>query len=281
MYKIVMVDLDGTLLDDNKNVSKKNIEMINKVHREKDVIFVIATGKNINDISYITEAIGKPINQYIIASNGAIIKDNLRDDYILKKYLTDDEVIDVIDLYKKHNLIGLIQTEQGPVIEDKLAAEVENVAYAENLKDYVLENKISNIALITPMGKEEDLELLKAELENKFDTLAATAVCDFTHTNNGKTYSCKYIDVMKEGSTKANAIKTLIDYLNISKKEVIAIGDGGNDIPMFEIAGYKIVMGNANEYVKSKADYITDTNNNDGVAKALEYVFYKGEKNGK
>lgn len=45
MYKIVMVDLDGTLLDDNKNVSKKNIEMINKVYKEKGVIFVISTGK--------------------------------------------------------------------------------------------------------------------------------------------------------------------------------------------------------------------------------------------
>lgn len=277
MYKIVMIDLDGTLLDDNKNVSKKNIEMINKVYKEKGVIFVIATGKNINDITYITNAIGEPINQYIIASNGAVIKDNVRDEYILKKYLTDEEVITIIDTYKKYNCIGLIQTEQGPVIEDKLAAEVENVTYAEKLKEYVLENKISNIALITPMGKEEDLELLKNELESKFDTLASTAVCDFTHTNNGKTYSCKYIDVMKEGSTKANAIKTLIDYLNISKEEVIAIGDGGNDIPMFEIAGLKIGMGNASDYVKSKVDYITDTNNNDGVAKALEHVFYKGE----
>lgn len=82
---------------------------------------------------------------------------------------------------------------------------------------------------------------------------------------------------MKKGATKANAIKILIDYLKINKEEVIAIGDGGNDIPMFEIAGYKVVMGNANEYVKSKADYITDTNNNNGVAKALEYIFYKGE----
>lgn len=277
MYKIVMVDLDGTLLDDNKNVSKKNIEMINKVYKEKGVIFVISTGKNISDISYITDAIGEPINQYIIASNGAVIKDNIRDDYILKKYLTDEEVINIIDTYKKYNCIGLIQTESGPVIEDKLAAEVENVTYAENLKEYVLENKISNIALITPMGKEKDLELLKNELESKFNTLSATAVCDFTHTNNGKTYSCKYVDVMKEGSTKANAIKTLTNYLNISKEEVIAIGDGGNDIPMFEIAGYKIVMGNANEFVKSKADYITDTNNNDGVAKALEHIFYEGE----
>lgn len=277
MYKIVMVDLDGTLLDDNKNVSKKNIEMINKVYKDKGVIFVIATGKNISDISYITDAIGEPINQYIIASNGAVIKDNVKNNYIVKKYLTDEEVINVIDTYKKHNLIGLIQTEQGPVIEDKLAAELQNVAYSENLKEYVLENKISNIALITPMGKEEDLELLKNELENKFSSLASTEVCDFTHTNNGKIYSCKYIDVMKKGCTKANAIKTLIDYLNISKEEVIAIGDGGNDIPMFEIAGYKIVMENANESVKSKADYITDTNNDDGVAKALEYVFYKGE----
>ena len=281
MYKIVMVDLDGTLLDDNKNVSNKNIEMINKVYKEKGVIFVIATGKNISDISYITDAIGESINQYIIASNGAVIKNNVKNDYIVKKYLTDEEVINIIDTYKKHNLIGLIQTEKGPVIEDKLAAEVENVTYAENLKDYVLENKISNIALITPMGKEEDLKLLKTELENKFSSLASTEVCDFTHTNNGKTFSCKYIDVMKEGSTKANAIKILIDYLNISKEEVIAIGDGGNDIPMFEMAGYKIVMENANESVKSKAEYITDTNNHDGVAKALEYVFYKGEKNGK
>lgn len=277
MYKIVMLDLDGTLLDDNKNVSNKNIEIINKIYREKNIIFVIATGKNINDIKYVIDAIGEGINQYVIASNGAVIKDNINKKYILKRYLSDNEVINIIDEYKKHNLTGLIQTEQGPVIENKLAAEVEKYTYTENLKKYVLDNKISNITLITPMGKEEDLILLKNELGNKFDTLDTTAVCDFTHTNNGNTYTCKYIDVMKKGSTKANAIKILIEYLNISKEEVIAIGDGGNDIPMFEIAGYKIAMGNANEYVKTKADYITDTNNKDGVAKALEYVFYKGE----
>ncbi|MCI9000373.1 MAG: Cof-type HAD-IIB family hydrolase [Clostridia bacterium] len=277
MYKIVMVDLDGTLLDDHKNVSKENVEMINKIHKEKNVIFVITTGKNINDITYITDIIGEGINQYIIASNGAVIKNNVKDEYIVKKYLTQEEVLTTIDTYKKYNLIGLIQTWQGPVIEDKLAAEVQNITYAENLKDYVLNNKISNIALITPMGKEENLKILKNEIENKVDTLNTTEICDFTHTNNGKTFTCKYIDVMKKGATKANAIKILIDYLKINKEEVIAIGDGGNDIPMFEIAGYKVVMGNANEYVKSKADYITDTNNNNGVAKALEYIFYKGE----
>lgn len=274
MYKIVMIDLDGTLLDDNKKVSNKNIEMINKVYKDKNVIFVIATGKNISDIQYIIDAVGEGINKYIIASNGAVIKDNVKNEYILKNYLTDDEVIHIIEEYKKYNLNGLIQTEEGPVIEDKLAAEVESVTYAENLKDYVIDNKVSNIALITPMGKEEDLKLLKNVIDNKFNTLSATAICDFTHTNNEKTFTCKYIDVMKKGSTKANAMKILIDYLNIRKEEVIAIGDGGNDIPMFEVAGYKIAMGNASIELKQKADYITDTNNSDGVAKALEYIFY-------
>lgn len=274
MYKIVMIDLDGTLLNDNKNVSNKNIEMINKVYKEKNVIFVIATGKNIGDIQYIIDAVGEGINKYVIASNGAIIKDNVKDGYILKNYLTDDEVIHIIEEYKKRNLIGLIQTEEGPVIEDKLASEVESATYAENLKDYVMDNKVSNIALITPMGKKEDLKLLKNVIDNEFYTLESTAICDFTHTNNGKTFTCKYIDVMKKGSTKANAMKILIDYLNIRKEEVIAIGDGGNDIPMFEVAGYKIAMGNASKELKQKADYITDTNNNDGVAEALEYVFY-------
>lgn len=275
MYKIVMIDLDGTLLNDNKNVSNKNIEMINKVYKEKNVIFVIATGKNIGDIQYIIDAVGEGINKYVIASNGAIIKDNVKDGYILKNYLTDDEVIHIIEEYKKRNLIGLIQTEEGPVIEDKLVAELENTTYAENLKDYILDNRLLNVVLITVRGKEEeDLKLLKNVIDNEFYTLESTAICDFTHTNNGKTFTCKYIDVMKKGSTKANAMKILIDYLNIRKEEVIAIGDGGNDIPMFEVAGYKIAMGNASKELKQKADYITDTNNNDGVAKALEYVFY-------
>ena len=82
---------------------------------------------------------------------------------------------------------------------------------------------------------------------------------------------------MKKDCTKANAIKILADHLDINKEEIIVIGDGANDISMFEMSGYKIAMGNANNKLKEKADYITDSNNQDGVAKALEEIFYKGE----
>ena len=66
MYKMVVLDLDGTLLNDKKQVSKRNVEIINKIQKEKGVLFVIATGQNIKNISYIIETIGKAINQYKI-----------------------------------------------------------------------------------------------------------------------------------------------------------------------------------------------------------------------
>lgn len=277
MYKIVMIDLDGTLLDDNKQVSSRNIEMINKIHKEKNVIFVITTGKNLKDINYILEAIGEGINQYIITSNGAVVKDNKNNQYILERYLTEEEIIHIIDIYKTYPIHGLLQTQQGPISEDEAAKEVGFATYVADLKGYVSSNPISNIPLMTLKGKKSDLVILKKTLENQMDTIEATEICDFTQNHDGKIYTIQYIDVMKKNATKANGIKILIDYLKIKKEEVVAIGDGGNDIPMFEMAGYKVVMENANEYVKSKADYITDTNNKDGVAKALEYLFYKGE----
>lgn len=83
---------------------------------------------------------------------------------------------------------------------------------------------------------------------------------------------------MRKGSSKSKAIKILADYLHIDKEEIVVMGDGANDFPMFEMSGYKVAMENGNEMLKEKADYITTTNNQDGVAKALEEIFYKGEK---
>ena len=74
------------------------------------------------------------------------------------------------------------------------------------------------------------------------------------------------------------AIKKVLKAFDIKKDEMIVIGDGGNDVPMFECGGYKIAMGNADEIIKEKADYITDTNNNDGVAKAIKRIIFNSLK---
>lgn len=104
--------------------------------------------------------------------------------------------------------------------------------------------------------------------------LDTTELCDLVVYQKEGIYQTKYIDIMKENSTKANAIKILAETLQIPKEEIIVIGDGANDLSMFAMSGLKIAMGNANEELKKKADYITDTNNQEGVAKALEKIFY-------
>lgn len=281
MYKMVVLDLDGTLLNDKKQVSKRNVEIINKIQKEKDVLFVIATGKNIKDISYIIEMVGEPINQYIIASNGAIIKDNVKNDYLLKRYLGKEQVIKVIDLYKKFHLQGILHTDKGTLTDGKREVETNpNTQLIQELKKHYIENPISTTSMFTLCGEPSDLRKMKEELDINFTDLEATDICHFIMDTGRERYETAYIDVMKKNATKANAIKILADYLQICKEDIVIMGDGANDISMFEMSGYKIAMGNADENLKKKADFITDNNNEDGVAKALEEIFYgigKGE----
>ena len=90
--------------------------------------------------------------------------------------------------------------------------------------------------------------------------------------------------VLRAGSENVDEIVTANCFVPrcedsyVTKEEIVVMGDGANDFPMFEMSGYKVAMENGNEMLKEKADYITTTNNQDGVAKALEEIFYKGEK---
>lgn len=278
MYKMVLIDLDGTLLDDKKQVSKRNADIIQKIHKEKGVYFVIATGKNLNDITQVIEAIGNPINQYIIASNGALIKDNIKNDYILKNYLQKEEVLDLIDIYKKQNLRGIIHTYNYQITDEAVEARNnKHIKLVQNLKKYYQENDMKTTSMLTLCGKEENLQKTRKRIKEKFDKIETTNICDFMIDIGTEIYSTKYIDIMRKNATKANAIKILADYLQINKDEIVVMGDGANDISMFEMSGYKVAMGNANQNLKEKADYITEDNNQDGVAKALEKIFYGEE----
>lgn len=97
---------------------------------------------------------------------------------------------------------------------------------------------------------------------------------NYSHKTKNYSFESKFIDVMKKGCSKKNAIYFLADKLKIKKEEIIVMGDGSNDLSMFECAGLKIAMENADEKLKEKADFITASNNDDGVAKAIQkFVF--------
>ena len=77
-------------------------------------------------------------------------------------------------------------------------------------------------------------------------------------------------EIMNKGASKGHAVQVLANYYDIDKESIICIGDSENDLPMIKYAGLGIAMGNAPDYVKNQADYVTDTNSEHGVAKAIE-----------
>lgn len=285
MYKMIVIDLDGTLLDDYKEISKENIDMINKAYQEKGVISVIATGKPIAQTEKIAHRVNKNFAKYIIASNGAIIKNTEKNAYLNKNILSKREVFQLLDICKREKLDYYINTTDKTLLENELISD-----YAEkdaeyniqkDIKKYISENDIHMPLFLLAGTKENNPNieevLLKCRGEiSKIKHLEMSLSSVYTFKNKEKqtTYVVHYIDIMKQGSTKKNAILILANHLGIKQEEIIVIGDGGNDVPMFEVAGLKVAMENAEDYLKQKADYVTGNNNDNGVAKAIhKFIF--------
>ncbi len=279
MYKLVCIDLDGTLLDDKKQVPKANADMINKINKEKGVFFVIATGRNFPTINSVAEQIGDSINQYVIAVNGAVIKDNVKNEYILEQYIKEEEILQIMDIYKKHNLRCAISTPKEPITEKCAKAEIGTpIKVVDDFKKYYLENDVSKTSMITFHGKREDLQQMRKELALKFGDLSDEGINKWEVNADDGLYKTNFMDVTRKNNSKGNGIKILAERLNIKKEEIIAIGDGTNDMSMFKVSGCKIAMKNSENELKEHADYVTEFSNNEaGVAKVLEKIFYKGE----
>lgn len=286
MYKLVAVDLDGTMLN-SYGVVTENTKKVIKQTIAKGVDVIIASGRPIDSIKAIANEIGS--DKYFIAGNGAIIYDIKKEEIIYDKFMPKQKVLEIITLCEKNSISYNVYTNKtilAPLLKY-------NVLYyhKENLKKE--ENKKTNINIVKDMYK-----YIKESKEEKFIKIS---ICDDSKTVfNSIIKKVKMIDnievldvshisrkVIKQGTEeipieyyyteisekdvdKWYAIEYLIKKLNINKDEVIAIGDNINDKKMIENAGLGIVMEKSTPVVTKIAKYITTTNNEEGVAKALE-----------
>lgn len=279
MYKIVFIDLDGTLLNDEKRVSEEDIMILNKAYEEKGLLPVVTTGRLLASAEYVANIIGDCCKKYIIAANGAIVKKCDDNTYITEEYISKEHALDIIQYCKNNNLEILVADRNETITEDK--GRINDKAYArigvyynfeENIERYI-KNNDAKIATITAIGGESKLNELREHI-NKMNTLQVSNICEYKRKINGQFVTHCYVDIMRKGFTKAEGMSKLLNMLNIKKEEAIAIGDGGNDLEMYEKAGLKVAMSNSVDLLKRKADYITASNNESGVAKAIKkYIF--------
>ncbi len=282
MYKMIVLDLDGTLLNDYKEVSKENINLIKRAYNEKGIISVIATGRPLGYANQICNLYGNCFANYIIACNGAVIKNNEMNEYIRKVTFTNEEILNFRKIFLEENAdYMMLYTDEQVITETKNGKELKDIGASINQKKTKAEN-IENvikshpnlIKLLCLIGG-DTLALEKIiEKVNRLDGIESSVICNYLYKTEENVFESKYIDIMKKGCSKKNAIHILAEKLGIKQEEIIVMGDGGNDISMFECAGLKIAMANAEKYLKEKADFVTTSNNENGVANAIKKFIF-------
>ncbi len=274
--KLIALDLDGTLLGSDKQLSAENAAALERA-AESGIEIVPATGRFYRGMP---ESIRElPFIHYAITVNGAQVYDIEKQKTVCASEIPWQRAVSVLKRLDEFPLIyDCYQDGWGFMTQafydkaDKFAATVHNLEMMRKLRTPVpelkeyLKEKGRGVQKIQVFFNDKELRArLLGELPDELCDLVVTT----SIVNN--------IEINSREATKGNALKSLAGYLNIPTKQTMAFGDDLNDITMLEEAGIGVAMGNASKEVKEAADFVTADCNESGVAKAIEHIIF-GEK---
>lgn len=259
--KLIAIDLDGSLLTSQNNITERTALAIKEL-LSRGVIFVIATGRMFASARKYALQFGP--NTQVISYNGALIK-SAAGQLLLHKPIPLNLAKDVMSFLRER------KWHVNSYIDDVLYVKELNqkaLIYARNSDvtprvagDEIYNPKKEPTKLLVVANDPSQTEQIRDEIKLNFNGRLFVAIS-----------SPLYIDLGNPETSKGRAIKFLADRLGIERDEICVIGDSENDIEMFEAAGVSIAMGNAREDVKSKASFVTASNDEDGVAVAIEEI---------
>lgn len=256
-YKFIAIDIDGTLLDDEKvllDETKKDLHLAHK----KGVVVCICTGRGYPAARPYVEQIG--LNIPLILYNGSRVRMS-NDDTILYNQIIDHNVAKAVyELINKHNGTCCFWKEDTLFFNknDEYAAYYERLTKIKpNFIDEVNDELFTNINKFIWFGDSEWLEHVQNVILKGFQGV------DYFKSQP------KLLEIVPPNVNKGETLKYLSTSMGIKQSEVIAIGDEENDLSMILYAGLGVAMGNAKESVKANADYITISNNENGVGEVI------------
>ncbi len=279
--KLFVTDLDGTLLNSNHELTE-NSKVALKRALAMNIPVCIATGRSYQDILRIFSDF--EVKPYIISSNGASLYDE-SGEKLHSVSIPIDQVKDIITYLKAHNLQFEVADDEYTYVTrwgiDLLKKELEDVGVQDQTKKKELENDVLGIVLSQGNLKvvssiDEIIE--KVTSANSISSISAylnkinQAMAYFTMDKRIRTFSSwKYnFEMTSRDTSKGIALKVLCEKLGINLNDVVVAGDNYNDLSMLKIAGYKVAMENAVENVKSIADEVIKSNDDEGVADFLQ-----------
>ena len=260
-YKMLVLDMDDTLLTDDHRISDLNKKVLLEA-QAKGVYVVLASGRPTIAMTAYAKELELDLNDsYMLSFNGAIIsrvKDNL---VLFEQKLTVEQIHALYDYSVKMNTHIITYLDDEIISETdseyiEIEKEITGMAHRKvsSFKDYVDRPAVKCILL-------QDPEYLKTVEKDLIDFMPHLSV------STSKPF---FLEVAQLGIDKAASLKRLAEKLGIHQSEIIAVGNAGNDLTMIEYAGLGVWVDNVTPELRDKADLIVSSNNNDGVAEVVQ-----------
>lgn len=286
LYRLIVTDMDGTLLNSLSEIPKKNLQAIQKA-MDAGVEFAIVTGRPYSSVKGFLQKTGLKCS--VIGCNGAQVTD--QDGKLVRAHYIDRESLnDIMRMANKRDLYYQIydnqyiytrsRTQMLKMLKNYSAKSIKRHINFRNIlggikrlffADVKVEGDLISFASNRDEGfyKIQISSLSQEELNGMREDLKSVPHIDITSS------SYFNIEIGPEGVTKGTALAELAQVKNIPREETIAMGDNYNDLPMIEYAGCGVAMENAVSPVKDKANFITKSNDDFGVAYAIEKLIFK------
>jgi Cof subfamily protein (haloacid dehalogenase superfamily) len=257
-YKMLVLDMDDTLLNDDHIISNENKVMLAKA-RELGVHIVLASGRPTPAmIAYAKEL--QLDNSYMISYNGAVITDLKEDKVIFEQTLTQGQIHELYD-YSLKSKTHIITYVNGKIVSETDSEYIEiekNITGLEHNKVVSFKEEVQSSAVKCILLEEPSfLKEVEKDLKAAMPHLSVSMSKPF------------FLEVAQNGIDKGASIKFLAEKLNILQSEIIAVGNAGNDLTMIEYAGLGVWVDNVDPELRDKGDVIVASNNNHGVAEVV------------
>lgn len=261
--KMIVTDLDGTLLDLDKSYSLNVKNYLAKL-KDEGILIVLATGRILDSAIDVTD--GAEFASYIIASNGCIVYDMKNKKEIQTKNIPMADVIklcrnyfhktDFIDICNRHYYNNLSRNE---TVDEGFTKKIRDV------KTFFTNEQQVTLLGLANKNKDALMDIYN-EIEQCYPEYEVFIMQDSFSDN-------KWVEVMPKNVNKISGIKSICEIENIDLEDVLAFGDGLNDVEMIQNVGIGVAMGNSLDELKSNAKYVAPSHREDGVYKFLKEHF--------
>ena len=265
-YKLLVLDIDGTLTNSQKEITPATVSALTEL-QERGIKVVLASGRPTPGVVRLAEELNlAKYGSFILAYNGAKIINCQTNEIIHQAVIPRQYIAQLYDAAIANN-VGIISYENDGVISGtaidqymELEARINHIPIkqVDNFVEYI--DFDVNKCIMTSDG--EYLATVEQKLKEQFkDELSIYRSEPF------------FLEIMPQNIDKAYSLGKLLAHLNLSKDEMVCCGDGFNDLSMIQYAGLGVAMANAQQVVREAADYITKSNDDDGIVHVIEKFF--------